>query len=297
MNLEDRIRSSARGQVDRYHPADDLIPRIEHRRRQRVARRATATGVAALVLFGGGVLALTSLRDRDRESPVAQSTVLSVNTTVDGSADTDPQPPTTTLPAATSAPTTVTPATTTPQQVGGPPSPTDPPPTDPPVANDANVPMPTANADGSVWAYGEFWNVPQLGTENVRGSGCGSSGQIGDQIPDGLWAGFITGVVGDVVNVDPVCIYSGSAAQQVMSSPSAVILNDDPNYLVVNNSTRARAVPMDASIVLRLGVRNGAGQCVDGTSSTQWGDIPADRQVWVRIHDGRVTWVFADCAA
>lgn len=305
MNLEDRIRSSARGQVSRYHPTEDLIPRIEHRRRQRAARRITASGIVAVVVFGGGFAALDSLRDRDARSPVAESTVVTrvddaVDDTVGSTLDTvgstigtvSPEPTTTRPEPTTTSATVSIAATTVPQQIAGPPPQTSPPPT---VPNDANVAAPTANADGSVWTYGEFWNVPSLGSEPVRGSGCGSSGQIGDQIPDGLWAGFITGVNGDVVSIDPVCIYSGAAAQQTMTSGSAVILNSDPNYLIVNNQTRARAMRMDPSIVLRIGVRDGGGRCVDGTTTTQWSDIPADRQVWVRIHSGRVTWVFADC--
>lgn len=294
MSLEDEITSSARAQVNRYHPADDLIGRIEHRRRQRVARRITASGIAAAVLFGGGFLALDSVRDRNGPSPVADSTVVSQ---VEGTdASTVPPESTSASTTALSEPTTTAPAspttaTTTPQQIAGPPQQTTPPPPD-----DANVPMPAANPDGAVWVYGQFWDVPRLGAENVRGSGCGSSGEIGAQIPDGLWAGFITGVGGDVVNIDLLCIYSGDAALQAMSAGSAVILNSDPNYLIVNNSTRARAMRMDPSIVLRIGVRNEINQCVDGTTTTQWSDIPTDRQVWIRIHGGRVTWVFADCA-
>ena len=39
-------------------------------------------------------------------------------------------------------------------------------------------------------AYPSFRDVPQLGVEPVRGSGCGASGDLGDVIPDGLWAGY-----------------------------------------------------------------------------------------------------------
>ena len=53
----------------------------------------------------------------------------------------------------------------------------------PPAVVDPGAPL---------WPYGPFWNVPQLGSEPVRGTGCGSQGQIGDVIPDGLWAGYVT---------------------------------------------------------------------------------------------------------
>ena len=43
----------------------------------------------------------------------------------------------------------------------------------------------------SLWPYPSFRDVPQFGYEPVRGSGCGADGSIGEQIPDGLWAGFL----------------------------------------------------------------------------------------------------------
>lgn len=281
MNLEDRIRSSAGSQVNRYHPADDLIPRIEHRRRQRVARRLTASGIAAVVLFGGGALTLSSLRDRGNDDPaaVADSTVVTIESTVE---------PTTTTTATTAAPTSV-------PSLPSPPITQPTTPTTPPPPSDANVPMPYANPDGSTGVQ-EFWNIPQYGSEAVRGSGCGSSGQIGDTIPDGVWAGFITGTHDNLVDIDILCIYYGESAQAQLTSPTATILNNEPDYLIVNNNDRTRTMPIDGRISLRLTTRAADGRCFDTTQTTQWSDIPPDRQVWIRIHNGAVTWVLADCA-
>ena len=174
------------------------------------------------------------------------------------------------------------------------PQPTNPP-TTPPL--NPSTPGAYAGADGSVWPYGEFWNVPQLGHEAVRGTGCGStsSDAIGEVVPDGLWAGFVAGHTDAAVSIDLLCVYpvAGAAA---LPNPSSNVVLDQPGYVVVNNSTRARTMPMDAAIVLRLGVRDAAGRCVDGTSTTQWADVPTDRQVWLRIHNGAVTWIFANCA-
>jgi len=155
--------------------------------------------------------------------------------------------------------------------------------------------MPYPNADGST-GLSEFWNVPQYGSESVRGSGCGANGDLGDTIPDGLWAGFITDDGSDgFVGIDLLCIYFGASAQAMLAGGTGTLLNDDPEYLIVNNQTRARAMPMDTNISLRLSARDSADRCVDSASTDQWSDIPADRQVWIRIHDGRITWIIADC--
>lgn len=288
MNLGDQIRSSARGQGNRYQPDDNLVSRIEHRRRQRVARRITASSIATVVLFGGGALLLSSLRDGDNETNIADSTAVTIDSIVN---------PTVATTAVTTVPTTSVTATTaaTSSPSGGQPPATNPPATTPPPPSDADVPMPFANADGST-GLSEFWNVPQYGSEAVRGSGCGSSGQIGDTIPDGLWAGFITDDGSDdIVGIDLLCIYFGSSAQSVIASGTGTLLNNDPQYLIVNNAPRARMMPMDAGISLRLSARDSATRCVDSRSTTQWSDIPPDRQVWIRIHGGRITWIIADC--
>ena len=250
----------------------------------------TATGVASLALFGGGAFALSTLRDRGNETSIADSTVVSADSSEVATTAVTTVPRTTLAEATTSVPTTNVPVTT--------PAATDAPQLNLPVAtapSDANVPMPTANPDGST-GLSEFWNVPSYGSEPVRGSGCGSNGQLGDTIPDGLWAGFIVDDGSDgSVGIDILCIYSGAAGQSVLTSGSGTVLTTTPDYLIVNNSTRARFMPMDAGVELRLSARDAGGRCVDNSSTTQWTDIPADRQVWIRIHGGRITWILADC--
>ncbi len=67
----------------------------------------------------------------------------------------------------------------------------------------------------NLWPYGDFHDVPQLGTEPVRGSGCGADGSIGEVIPDGLWAGTLSYVPDeDHWEVNLVCVYSGEPARQ-----------------------------------------------------------------------------------
>jgi hypothetical protein len=100
-----------------------------------------------------------------------------------------------------------------------------------------------------------------------------------------------------LVGIDLLCVFTPEAAPGVLAEATATIINSDPNYLIVNNNTRARHMPMDSGVVLRLAERTADGRCIDSRATTQWADIPADRQVWVRIHGGAITWILAGCAA
>jgi len=144
----------------------------------------------------------------------------------------------------------------------------------------------------AIWPYGPFWNVPRMGSEPVRGTGCGSQGQIGDVIPDGLWAGFVTDESTPTVGIDLLCIFTGAAAQHVVSEGTATIINDEPDYLVVNNNTRVRTAPAAPGIVLRDSAVV-EGECVEAPAAGHNPD-PA-RQAWVRIDGGQVTWILWGC--
>lgn len=282
MNLEDLISSSAGEQAKRYRPTGDLIARAGRLRRQRASRRVAVTAVAAGVVMLGGALLLTDpLGGSGRNVPAAQPTPPAAVDTTEAAATVDSEAPTTTT--ATTDPAST--STTAPATVATP----------PPTTLHPATPPAQASAGDPVWTFGEFWNVPQLGDENrVRGTGCGSSKAIPDVIPDGLWAAYITGNDDAHVGIDLLCIYAVPSAA-ALPNPDATVVVDQPDYVIVNNQARARAMPMDPGIVLRLGVRTDEGTCLDGIAADQWADIPPDRQVWVRIHEGRVTWVFADC--
>jgi hypothetical protein len=144
----------------------------------------------------------------------------------------------------------------------------------------------------SVWTYGPFWNAPQLGEEPVRGSGCGSQGEIGDVIPDGLWAGYVTNESTPTISIDLLCIFTGPAAGQVISEGTANIVNNEPDYVVVNNNTRLRAAPAAPGIVLRDSTTVD-GECVVSPTAAHNPDPP--RQAWVRIDAGQVTWILWGC--
>jgi hypothetical protein len=284
--LEDLIRRSADEQGQRYRPTADIAARVMQRRRQRAARRLTAAGIGIAAIVGVvGFAATRNTGSTDIDVAASTSPVAPAATTLAPAPSTAATTEAVTAGASTSSPPTSTIPATAPT--------TNPPPsTAPPLHPD--TPPAYAAAGGAVWPYGQFWNVPQLGQENrVRGTGCGSTGEIGDVIPDGLFAGLVTGHDANNVSIDVVCVYDVPDATALPAG--ATIIAGAPGYVVVNNSTRPRTMPMDQDIVLRLGVRDAADNCVDGTTTTQWSAIPADRQVWVRIHQGRVTWVFADC--
>ena len=151
---------------------------------------------------------------------------------------------------------------------------------------------PSSTQRSPIWPYGPFWNVPQLGSEPVRGSGCGSQGQIDDIIPDGLWAGYVTNETTPAVDIDLLCIFTGAAAQHVVNEATATIVNDEPDYLIVNNSTRTRSMPAAPWIALFDSVVSD-GECVGGVVGPHNPDPP--RQAWVRIDGGQVTWILWGC--
>jgi hypothetical protein len=299
--LEDLIRRSAGEQRRRYRPTSDIPARVEARRRQRAARRLTAAGIGVAAIIGViGFAATRSLGDGDIDVAASTSFDQTASTVAQESADWATTVPSTTSPpeVATAPDVTSTTPVLTPTTTKAPQSPLQQ--TSAATAGTTatslhpDTPPAFAGGDGSVWPYGEFWNVPELGAErDVRGTGCGSSGEIGDVIPDGLFAGYITGHDDSTVSIDLLCIFAVPDVS-ALPSPGATVVSAAPTYVIVNNNTRSRTMPMDDDIVLRLGVRSGD-QCVDGVATNQWGEIPADRQVWFRIHHGRVTWVFADC--
>lgn len=164
----------------------------------------------------------------------------------------------------------------------------------------------------NLWPYGDFHDVPQLGTEPVRGSGCGADGSIGEVIPDGLWAGTLSYVPDDDHwEVNLVCVYSGEQARQVISSGTAnVIDDDDPDYVVVDNNPRTRAVPNRAqSIETSFADSRTDGRCLGGGGQIAGPDddhivldpgqfemlYSTTHQAWLRIHDGAVTWIRFGC--
>jgi hypothetical protein len=161
------------------------------------------------------------------------------------------------------------------------------------------APIQTTPGFTPVFPYAEFSDVPQLGSEPVRGTGCGADGSIGDVIPDGIWSGFVDPPVpGEPLTVDLLCIFTPEAAPGVLSGGTATILipngatEPDTNYLVVNNNQRERIVPAAAGIELRDAVL-ADGRCVEGAFMPAVDH--ADYQAWINIQAGEATWIIWGC--
>ena len=150
------------------------------------------------------------------------------------------------------------------------------------------------------WPYGEFWNVPRLGREPVRGSGCGADGRMPDVIPDGLWAGYISyDAATDRFWIDLLCIFAGDAAQAVIAEGTANIVNDEPDYLVVNNSEQRRGAANDLRAIAYGDDVDG--RCRPFTAASgdhltpDQSELRPDSQAWIRIAEGAVTWIVYGC--
>ena len=161
------------------------------------------------------------------------------------------------------------------------------------------APITTVPGFVPVFPYPTFGDVPQLGSEPVRGTGCGADGSIGDVIPDGIWAVFVDPpLAGEPLSVDLLCIFTPEAAAGVLADGTATIVlpngatEPDVNYLVVNNNERERIVPAAAGIELRDATFNGAA-CVEGLFQPEVEH--SGYQAWINIEAGEATWIVWGC--
>lgn len=162
-------------------------------------------------------------------------------------------------------------------------------------------PLPPAYPDysdgvGSIWPYATFWDAPRFGIEPVRGSGCGADGQIGDVIPDGLWAGYVRGLDADTqaLSIDLLCVPLPGADL----GTSVNTLTNNSGSIVVNDDLRMRQVPAALQAIV-AGEQVSDSECVEGThGSPERVDAitaNAERMAWVRVDQGVATWLFYDC--
>jgi hypothetical protein len=164
----------------------------------------------------------------------------------------------------------------------------------------------TADAWGG-WAY---YEVPQLGTEPVRGSGCGANGGLGDVVPDGVWNVYIgdgTGAdqfwSGGQISLDIRCVYAGDAGRAQWNTvcsgapQSDACRSQSPDWFVVNANRRLRTMPVASNArygVGAIGSTPCAGVSTDPTDqSAPWRSMDS----WVVINGGVVTTVVAACPA
>ncbi len=168
----------------------------------------------------------------------------------------------------------------------------------------------TASSPQVVWQGWGYYDVPQLGSESVRGTGCGSDGSLGEVIPDGIW----NVIVGDgsgadafwttsQIRVDVRCVYTGAAGRQLYTTACSTDPESDacaigsPDWFVVNANSRLRTMPVAPTVQYGVG----------GLGSTPCAPITLDRSSpdapwrfmdsWIVIDHGVVTTVIAACPA
>ena len=156
------------------------------------------------------------------------------------------------------------------------------------------APMPAVEPlTNPVFPYEDFADVPQLGNEPVRGTGCGANGQIDETIPDGIWAGFVT-VDGDTAGIDLLCVYTAQSAEQFIDASDHVIWTDGDST-IVNNNERVRTMTTASDLQLRDALFDSNGNCAEAPELPDIDHSPYP--AWLNIAGGEVTWVVWGCAA
>jgi hypothetical protein len=87
----------------------------------------------------------------------------------------------------------------------------------------------TAHADGTTPPPWDFYAVPQLGHEAVRGTGCGGDGSIGDVIPDGYWRGYLASDDGTSIQFDLACVYLSEVSGSTSVPDGWLVNNKHPH--------------------------------------------------------------------
>ena len=172
------------------------------------------------------------------------------------------------------------------------------------------LPGTTATGQGSSWGGWPYYEVPQLGAESVRGTGCGSTGGLGETIPDGVWNVLIGDGTGgddfwtsDRITVDVRCVYSGVGGSQLWNSACTTdpqsdnCLQQSADWYVVNANGRLRTMPAAPNLEYGVGAL-GPSPCAAVTgdrtaSSAPWRFMDS----WIVVRGGAVTTVVTACPA
>lgn len=132
--------------------------------------------------------------------------------------------------------------------------------------------------------------VPQLGRDPVRGSGCGLADEFDNSMPDGLYFGSLSPDGGDV-SFDVVCVYYGASAIDKGADDSA------SDFFPVNSGTRERPVPLADGFIYRVGTWAADGACVDAgpSGNADWSTAAEGTFGWLVIAGGDATGAVAMC--
>ena len=143
-----------------------------------------------------------------------------------------------------------------------------------------------------------FFEVPQLGTEPVRGTGCGADGRLGEVIPDGIWDARSLKISATTIGIDVQCVYYGDSGAQLLANCLAEEGPDgcedtDPDFWFVNASNRIRTMPLAPEFRRRYATSDG---CADpGPGNARGVEGQDDFDSWVIIEQGEATFALTSC--
>ncbi len=175
---------------------------------------------------------------------------------------------------------------------------------------EGGLPPTTGRPAAGTWGGWPYYEVPQLGSESVRGTGCGSTGGIPEVIPDGVW----NVLVGDGsgrndfftsthLTVDMRCIYSGVGGQQLWNAACTAApqsddcLHQSPDWYVVNANGRLRTMPVSPDLQYGVGAL-GPSPCASVTTDRSAADAPwRFMDSWIVVAGGQVTAMVTACPA
>lgn len=171
----------------------------------------------------------------------------------------------------------------------------------------AAPPAPIGSID---FPYEDFYAVPQLGAEEVVGTGCGGDDAIGEAIPDGIWRGYIDSFDGPTVlesrslQFNLICVYVGATGDRLRDEWQAANPNQEqfgfPDGFGVDRSPRTRTVALSLDFVMADAVVTTLGRCAVPANPASVGDQPADmyliNDAWLVIQNGAAITAVTSCA-
>lgn len=178
------------------------------------------------------------------------------------------------------------------------------------VAGDGLPTTSSAAAAATSWGNWPYYEVPQMGTESVRGTGCGSTGGLGETLPDGVWNVLVgDGTGGDEfwtssrITVDVRCVYSGVGGQQLWTAACTADPTSDScqqqsaEWYVVNANGRLRTMAVSSGVQYGVGAL-GASPCASPPTERSASDAPwRYMDSWITVDGGQVTAVVSACPA
>ncbi len=158
------------------------------------------------------------------------------------------------------------------------------------------------------WGNWRFDQVPPLAISSERGTGCGSTGNIGEVIPDGVWnvlvgdgSGADRFFTATNITVDVRCVYTGLIGQQRWNAACApdpaaqACVGQSPGWFVVNASRRLRTMPVSPSLTHGVGAL-GTSPCPAAPNDLQASNAPwRFMDSWIIVDVGIVTTVVSAC--